>query len=119
MANPNIVNVTSIYGETAVLAATTSNANVVQNAADSGYIYKINSIYASNIDTITDRSISVDIIINSNSFSIARNVTVPITSTLVLLSKDSTLYLKEGDAISCSASANSTIHLVCSYEVIA
>jgi hypothetical protein len=119
MANPNIVNVTTIYGETAVLAATTANANVVHNAVDSSQIYKINSILVSNIDTAIDRTVSVDIIRISNSYAIARNITVPLTSTLVLLSKDASLYLQEGDSISASASANSVIHLVCSYEVIA
>lgn len=118
MANPNIVNVTAIYGETVGIDATTANANVVQNGGSSGAVYKINSLYASNIDTLTDRDISVDLIRQSNSFAIARNVTVPVTSTLVLLSKDSSIYLREGDALSCSASANSVLQLVCSYEVI-
>jgi hypothetical protein len=119
MANPNIVNVTTIYGETEAINATTANANVVQNGASSGAVYKINSLYASNLDTVSDRDVSVDLIRNGNSFALARNVTVPVTSTLVLVSKDSSLYLREGDALSCSASANSVLQLVCSYEVIA
>jgi hypothetical protein len=119
MANPNIVNVTSIYGETAVLSATTANANVVANPASSGSVYKINSVLASNIDTAIDRSVSVDIVRASNSYAIARNITIPITSTLVLLSKDSSLYLQEGDTIIVSASANAVVQLLCSYEVIA
>jgi pyruvate/2-oxoacid:ferredoxin oxidoreductase beta subunit len=119
MANPNIVNVTTIYGETAVLAATTANANVVQNAADSSQIYKINSLFASNLNDASDMDVSVDLVRSGSNYSIARNITVPFNATVVVIAKDSTLYLKEGDALSCAASSNSNVQIVCSYEVIA
>lgn len=119
MANPNIVNVTSIYGETAVLAATTSNANVVQNAADSGSIYKINALFASNLNDASDMDVNVDLVRSGTNYSIARNITVPFNATVVVIAKDSTLYLKEGDALSCAASSNANVQIVCSYEVIA
>ena len=40
MANPNIVNVTSILGETVVGALTTTSTVLVSNAASSGKVYK-------------------------------------------------------------------------------
>jgi hypothetical protein len=117
MANPNIVNVTSIYGETAVLTATTANANVVQNSSASGKVYKINSLFVSNLSTeIID--INIDLIRLANNFAIIRNVSVPSASTIVPITKDSSIYLVEGDALQASSSANSNVHVICSYEVI-
>jgi hypothetical protein len=118
MANPNIVNVTTIYGETEAINATTANANVVQNGTSSGAVYKINSLYASNIDGSTAADVSVDLIRLSNTFALARTISVPPDSTLTIISKDSSIYLREGDALSCRASANGDIQIVCSYEVI-
>ena len=43
MANPNIVNVTSILGETSYLTPSDTVANLLlDNAAASGKVYKIN-----------------------------------------------------------------------------
>jgi pyruvate/2-oxoacid:ferredoxin oxidoreductase beta subunit len=119
MANPNIVNVTTIYGETAVLSATTANANVVANPASSSSVYKINSLFASNLNVASDMDLTVDIIRSGTNYSLARNVTIPFNATIVVIAKDSTLYLQEGDALSCAASSNSNVQVVCSYEVIA
>ena len=44
MANPNIVNVTSILGKNAFLALTTSFQTIVTNANNSDKILKINSL---------------------------------------------------------------------------
>jgi hypothetical protein len=118
MANPNIVNVTSIYGETEAINATTANANVVQNGASSGAVYKINSLYASNLNDSVNMDVNVDLIRLSNNFAVARNVPIPYNSTIVVISKDSSMYLREGDALQISASSNSNVQVVCSYEVI-
>jgi hypothetical protein len=118
MANPNIVEVTSIYGDTEVINATTANANVVQNAVSSGEVYKINSLFASNINPTDVMGISVDLIRNSNAFSIARNVAVPYNSTMVVISKESAIYLREGDALQINASSDANVQVICSYEVI-
>jgi hypothetical protein len=119
MANPNIVNVTTIYGETAVLEATTANANVVQNSSGSNQIYKINSLFASNLNGSSTMDINIDLIRSSNNFALVRNVTIPYNSTIIPISKDSSIYLKEGDALQVSASSNSNVQVICSYEVIA
>jgi len=119
MANPNIVNVTSLYGNTAVLAATTANANVVQNSGGSNQVYKINSLFASNLNPASDMNLTVDLVRSGVNYSIARNVTIPFSATLVVIAKDSSLYLVEGDALSCTASSNANVQVICSYEVIA
>ena len=50
--------------------------------------------------------------------ALAVSVTVPGNSSLVLLSKDSSVYLEEGDYLYISAGTANTIHVTCSFEVI-
>ncbi len=122
MANPNIVNVTSILGETIVGALTTTNTVLVSNAASSGKVYKINTIIASNIDGTNDGAITVGINSNANgtgtTTELASTVTVPADATLVVLDKNSSFYLQEDKSIVGLANANSTLEYVISYEVI-
>ena len=65
MANPNIVNVTSILGETTFLTpAPTTSVVLLPNAASSGKVYKINQIVAANVDGASAVNTSVDIYTN-------------------------------------------------------
>ena len=48
MAAPNIVNVTSITGKTAVAALTTATANVITNSSGSSTVDKLNSVVLAN-----------------------------------------------------------------------
>ena len=50
MANPNIVSVTSIVGNTLSAAVLTTATQLASNAASSGKVFKINSIVIANID---------------------------------------------------------------------
>lgn len=50
--------------------------------------------------------------------ALAVNVTVPGNSSLVLLSKDSSVYLEEGDYLYLSAGTTNAIHATCGFEVI-
>jgi hypothetical protein len=50
--------------------------------------------------------------------ALAVNVTVPGNSSLVLLSKDSSVYLEEGDYLYLSAGTTNVIHATCGFEVI-
>ena len=50
--------------------------------------------------------------------ALAVNVTVPGNSSLVLLSKDSSIYLEEGDYLYLSAGTANAIHATCGFEVI-
>jgi hypothetical protein len=122
MANPNIVNVTSITGETDSGALTTTNTVLVANSAASGKVYKINTIIISNIDGTNDGAVTIGI--NSSAggagttTELASTVTVPADATLVVLDKNTTFYLEEDKSIVGLANANSTLEYVISYEVI-
>ncbi len=118
MANPNIVNVTSILGKTSVLDVTTTPTAIVTNNSASGKVFKINSLIVSNIDGINSADITVDIFRAAASYKLANTITVPSDATLVVVSKDTSIYLEEGDVIRCLASADGDLQAVCSYEEI-
>lgn len=119
MANPNIVNVTSILGKKVGAAVTTTMTALVSNPASSNAIYKINSLIISNIDGAASADITVEFFDNqTNSFRLASTVTVPADATLVVISKDTSIYLEENDSIRVQASANGDLQALCSYEII-
>ena len=117
MAAPNIVNVSTIYGKTAYAVVTTTMANLVINGATSGNIIKINDVIVSNYSSA---SITTNVTIGRGSslFYLAGNMTVPANSTLIVLAKDSAIYMEEGDYLGSNASSASGAHISSSYEVI-
>ena len=117
MANPNIVNVANIYGKTVVASPTTSYASVVANAAASGKILKINTMLISNVGSAVEE-INVKVIRSSVDYFLASAMAVPQGSALVLVSKDTAIYLEEGDDIQAMAGSNSALQITLSYEEI-
>jgi len=120
MANPNIVNVTSILGKTLQAALTTTlTTELLANAGSSGLVYKINSILVANIDGTNAADASILITKSGGSpVAIASTISVPADSTLTVLSKNTSLYLEEGDNIEGGASADSDLVVTISYEII-
>ena len=122
MAAPNLVNVTSITGKIDGHALTTdaisaSGSNVLTCAADK--LIKINSIIVANVDG--SDSVNIDVAVNLASdarFYLAKTVAVPADSTLVVIGKDSPIYLEEGDELEARASVASDAELVVSYEIL-
>lgn len=118
MANPNIVNVTTILGKTAIQAIGTSATAIVTNSSASNKIFKINSLTIANIDGTNAADVTVDLFRSSTSYALASTITVPADASLVVISKDNPIYLEEGDAIRCLASAAGDLQAICSYEEI-
>jgi len=116
MAAPNIVGVTTITGKTAVQAVTTSATAIVTNSAASCKVFKVNALYVSNVDGTNAADINVDLYRSSTAYHIAKTVSVPADATLDIISKS--IYLEEGDSLRLTASANSDLEAVCSYEEI-
>jgi hypothetical protein len=114
MAAPNIVNVTSILGKCSVLAVTNSATAIVTCASST--VVKINALYCSNIHATTAGAITVDVYRGATASRIANAISVPINSTLDVVSK--AIYLEEGDTLRLTANASSYIEAVCSYEII-
>ena len=116
MAAPNIVNVTTITGKTAVMAVTTSATAIVTNSAASNTVVKINALYVANIDGTNACDLTVDIFRSSTAYKIASTISVPADATLDIISKS--IYLEEGDSLRLTAGVNSDLEAVCSYEII-
>ena len=116
MAAPNIVNVATMTGKTAVLVVTTTATAIVTNSAASGKVFKINTLLVSNIDGTNSATVNVDIFRSSVAYRIAFTITVPADATLDVISKS--IYLEEGDTLRLTASANTRLEGVCSYEEI-
>ena len=117
MAAPNIVNVTTIFGKTQYQQLTTSMANVVTNGSTSGNVIKVNDVLVANYTT---SSIQTNVVVGRGTsvFYLAGNMAVPANSTLVVVAKDSSLYMEEGDYLQANASSATAAQISCSYEVI-
>jgi len=123
MAAPNIVNVSTITGKTTVVDLTSTSATaVVSNAASSGKVFKVNSLYVSNVDGSTAAEITVSLYsqddIGGTATEICKTISVPADATVVVIDKNSSIYLEEDKSIGATASAANDLKVVCSYEEI-
>ena len=118
MANPNLVNVTSITGESVQHALTTTLTDeILPVAADT--LVKVNSIIVANIDGSSSADASMFITKSGGSpIAIASTVAVPADSSLVVIDKNSSLYLEEGDNLEGGASANGDLVATVNYEIL-
>ena len=127
MANPNLINVSSVLGANAGFNLTnTATATLITVAADK--LVKINRISCANVDGTN--SADVDLFVDGMGTGstgvtttgadatvyLAKTVTVPADTTLVLL--DTPIYLMEGDILKGGASAASDLDLFVSYEIL-
>jgi hypothetical protein len=123
MANPNIVSVNSIFGNTTGIALTTTLTTVLlANAAASGKVFKIESIMVANVDGTNAADVTIDWNTNAGgtgtSIALAATISVPADATLNLVDKNSSFYLMENQSIIGGASANSDLECIISYEDI-
>ena len=122
MAAPNIVSVSSIYGKTTgVLLNTTTTTGILTCASNK--VLKVNSIICANVDGSASANVTINFFDTDSDGSgtdrtipKASTVDVPADRTLVVLGKDSSIYLEEGDKITGGASANGDIQCTVSYE---
>lgn len=117
MANPNIVNVSTITGKTSVLQLTTSLQTIVSNSTSSGKVIKVDSLFVSNTST-NIASVTVDVLRGSANYKIASTIVVPVNASLVVIDKTSNIFLEEGDTLRANSSSANTLQLVASYEEI-
>jgi hypothetical protein len=130
MANPNIVNVTSILGTTTYLTPSATTAVVLlPNAAASGTVFKINNIVAANVNGTSAVDTTVSIYSNGavaqgsapsggTAYPIVSTVSVPADASLIVADKTTGIYLMEGTSITVTSGTASGITYSISYEVI-
>jgi hypothetical protein len=129
MANPNIVNVTAIYGTTTYYVPTGTTAVVLlANTAASGLVYKINQIVVANT---TGSAANATVSIYSNgavaqgsapsggvAYPVVSAVSVPANASLIAVDKTTAIYLMEGTSISITSGTASALTYTISYENI-
>ena len=123
MAAPNIVNVTTITGKSAVVSLTSTAATaVVSNAAASGKVFKINSLVVSNVDGTNAADITVSYYseddIGGTATQIVSTISVPADATLVVIDKGTSIYLEEDRSIGATAGTANDLKVLVSYEEI-
>ena len=117
MATPNIINTSTVNGNLAVLSANTVGmSNVVINSAGSGQLIKINTVTIANYNT-SSVAANVDVYRSGVGYYAVGNITIPGSSTLIPLTKDSSIYLNEGDSLRANVGVNNSIHITVSYDV--
>ena len=129
MANPNIVNASSITGNTTYYTPSGVTAVVLlPNAASSGIVNKIGNVVVSNV-TASPANATVSIYSNGavaqgsapsggTAYPIAFQVSVPANATLVVVDKSTSFYLQEGTSISITSGTANSLTFTTSYEAI-
>jgi hypothetical protein len=123
MANPNIVNVTTLTGNTTFLTPANTTANVLlSNAASSGLVFKINNIVAANVTgSAANTTVSIDNLAAGagTDFPIVSAVSVPANASLIAVDKTTAIYLMENQSIVVTSGTSSAISYTISYESFA
>jgi len=127
MANPNIVSVATINGQSLGWNLTnTLDTTLLTVTAE--YVIKINRIVCANVDGSS--AADLDLLVTkpnytpagitnfdtSGSFYLAKTISVPADASLVVL--DTPIYLNEGDILKGGASASGDLDLIISYEAL-
>jgi hypothetical protein len=122
MANPNIVNVTSIYGNTSYLIPSTTGVTTWTALTPAvGTVNKLDNLVASNV---TGSSVAVTVSINSavsgggTAYRIAYQISVPANASLIIIDKTTAIYVGEAQSIVVTVGTSNAIELTASYEAI-
>lgn len=123
MANPNIVNVAAIYGNSSQTSLTTTNAtSLVSNAASSGKVFKINSITVANVDGTNAADITINVYsaaaLGGTAYPLVSTISVPADATLIVTDKTTSFYLLENQSIGATAGTASDLVVNASWEEI-
>jgi len=128
MSNPNIVTVASIYGLTTQYTPSgTTAVSLLNNAASSGLVYKIDTIMACNTSSsavnataaiYTNATAQGSAPSGGTAYPFASTISVPPNSTVILSDKTTAFYLNENSCISITSGTANNLTFVVSYESI-
>lgn len=111
MANPNLLDLTSIVASTARYIISTSDITLMTTGSNK--LRKLVSLYVTNVTTGT---VSFSVWTGTSIRYIAKDMDLPPDSTLQLISKDAPIYLIETVPLKMVASAVDSIHAHVAYE---
>ena len=132
MANPNIVNVTSIYGNVAYVTPSTTGVTTSWTydgtTADTGLnpsvgsVFRVTSIVVANT---TASAVNATVAISNNAtfgsgtaYPIASAISVPANATLIVTDKTTSFYLTENQSLGVTSSTGSALTFTATFEII-
>jgi hypothetical protein len=132
MANPNIVNVTSIYGNTAYVIPSSTSVSVAwtNNGTSSltgltpaaGTVNRVTSIVVSNV---TSSAANTTVAISNNAtygsgtpYYIAYQVSVPPNSSVIVTDKTTSFYVTENQSVGVISGTSSALNYTATFEAI-
>ena len=128
MAAPNIVNVATIKGKTVTIAAqkaatVAEGTQLIANPDDATTVFKVNSIIVANVDGTSPADITIKFWNHEDStsgtkFSICSTVAVPADASLIVIDKNTSFYMEPDTSVYCTASEDSDLEVIASYEEI-
>ena len=130
MAAPNILSLTTATGKTTYFTPSGTTAVVLlQNAASSNTVLKINQIVAANVNGTSAVDATVSVYTNGGvaqgsapsggtAYPIASTISVPADASLIVVDKTTQLYLEEGTSIIVTSGTASGITYTISYELM-
>lgn len=122
MVAPNLAAPTTITGKTTYLTlANTSETTLLSNASSSNLALRVTAVTATNT-TATAASITLTIYTAASGGTghfMAGSISVPGNSSIVLVARDSSVWLEENRRLTVTAGTANAIAVVCSYEEVA
>lgn len=121
MAAPNLNAPTTINGKTTYLSlADTTETTLLSNAASSGKAMRLTSLIVANTGASSaDATATIYSAASAGTgYKFASSVAVPAYSSIVLLSRDASLWLEEDRRVTAKASAGNYLTFVLAYEEV-
>lgn len=132
MANPNIVNVTSIFGNVAYVTPSTTGVTTSWTydgtTADTGLNPAVNSVHRVTsivVANTTASAVNATVAISNNAtfgsgtaFPIASAISVPANATLIVTDKTTSFYLTENQSLGVTSSTSNALTFTATFEII-
>ena len=132
MANPNIVNVTSIYGNVAYVTPSTTGVTTSWTYDGTttetglnpsvGSVFRVTSIVVANT---TASAVNATVAISNNAtfgsgtaYPIASAISVPANATLIVTDKTTSFYITENQSVGVTSSTGSALTFTATFEII-
>lgn len=118
MPSQNIFSATSIAMRMAIVSATNSGVTVVESVTGTGAVKKLSALIASNVSAV-DVSLKVVVVRDTTQVTLVAPTIVDASSSVVLLNRDTPIYLEDGDLIKAyTITSGAVVDIVCSYEEV-
>lgn len=116
MANPNLKNLTQVYGQNSTISGVPAIASGIV-ACSGNQVLKINSLYISNIVNVST-NLTVDLHDGSSQYYFCKDKPVASGETINLIRTEVPVYVTENQSLRILASSSGALSALVSYERI-